>query len=107
MIEIVRYLREDGSEPYTEWYRALRDGVAKAAVAMRLRRVEQGNFGDCKSVGEGVRELRIQVGPGYRVYFGQHDQRLVILLCAGDKSHQSSDIVRAKAFFGEWKRRQP
>jgi putative addiction module killer protein len=80
---------------------------AKANIAMRLRRIEAGNFGDSKPVGEGVNELRIYTGPGYRVYYGMHGALLVILLCGGDKARQSKDIVRAKKFWAEWKRRQP
>lgn len=66
-----------------------------------------GNFGDSKPVGEGVNELRIYTGPGYRVYYGMHGASLVILLCGGDKASQSKDIARAKKFWMEWKRRQP
>ena len=106
MIEILRYRTVDGREPYTEWYRGVRDGLAKAAISMRLRRVREGNLGDAKSVGEGVHELRILVGPGYRVYFGRHGETLVILLCGGDKSSQSKDIGTAKSLWAEWKRRQ-
>ncbi len=84
MLDIVRYQRDDGSEPYTEWYRKLRDGIAKAAIAMRLGRLSSGNFGDCKPVGQGVQELRIHTGPGYRVYFGIDGTTLVILLLGGD-----------------------
>ena len=106
MIEIVRYQREDGLEPYTEWFRRLRDTAAKTSIAKRLRRVEVGNFGDCKPVGEGVSELRIDAGPGYRVYFGMHGTVMVILLSGGDKSTQDRDIARSKALWAEWKRRQ-
>lgn len=107
MLEIVRYQREDGVEPYTEWYRRLRDAVAKAAIGKRLRRVEVGNFGDCKPLGEGVSEMRIDTGPGYRVYFGMRGTLMVILLCGGDKHSQDRDIARAKTFWADWKRRQP
>lgn len=105
-MKIVRYQQDDGVEPYTEWYRSLRDGLAKASIAMRLHRVEIGNMGDCKPVGEGVHELRIHVGPGYRIYCGFHGELMVILLCGGDKSTQVRDIAKAKAFWTEWKRRQ-
>lgn len=70
MIELIRYQQEDGRESYTEWFRSLRDQIAKARIAGRLRQVGSGNFGDCKPVGEGVTELRIHVGAGYRVYCG-------------------------------------
>lgn len=107
MTEIVRYQREDGVEPYTEWFRRLHDAKAKTSIGKRLRRVEAGNFGDCKPVGEGVSELRIDFGPGYRIYFGQRGTVLVILLCGGEKSTQDRDIAKAKSFWADWKRRQP
>lgn len=107
MFEIVRYQRDDESEPFTEWYRKLRNGIAKAAIALRLDRLKAGNFGDCKSIGAGVQELRIHTGPGYRVYFGIDRSTLIILLIGGDKSTQTSDISRAKALWAEWQRRQP
>ena len=66
-----------------------------------------GNFGDCKPVGEGVNELRIDIGQGYRIYFGLRGTVMVILLCGGDKGSQDSDIERAKTFWTDWKRRQP
>ncbi|HEX7730458.1 MAG TPA: type II toxin-antitoxin system RelE/ParE family toxin [Terracidiphilus sp.] len=106
MFEIVRYQREDGSEPYTEWFRRLRDVMAKVNIGKRLRRVQVGNFGDCKPVGEGVSELRIDTGPGYRVYIGLRGSTMVILLCGGDKSSQNRDLERAKSFWADWKRRQ-
>jgi putative addiction module killer protein len=107
VIELVRYRQEDGREPYTEWFRGLRDEVAKIRIAARLRQIASGNLGDAKPVGAGVTELRIDVGAGYRVYCGRHGQLLVILLCGGDKSSQTKDIARAKVLWTEWKRRQP
>jgi len=107
VFEIARYQRDDGTEPFTEWYRKLRNGIAKAAIALRLDRLKAGNFGDCKSVGTGVQELRIHTGPGYRVYFGIDRSTLIILLVGGDKSTQTGDISRARALWAEWRRRQP
>jgi len=107
VIELVYYEQENGHNPFTEWITALRDKVAKARIASRLRQVELGNFGDSKPVGEGVMELRFDVGAGYRVYCGRHGQHMVILLCGGDKDSQSKDIAKAKALCAEWKRRQP
>src|ERR1039458_9142421 len=75
--------------------RDLRDEMAKIRIAARLRQIESGNLGDSKPVGEGVTELRIHVGAGYRVYCGRHGQRWVILLCGGDKDSQPKDIARA------------
>ena len=99
MIELRRYQLEDASTPATEWLRGLRDARARAQIEVRLRQLSVGNFGDHKSVGEGVLELRVDVGAGYRVYYGKHGQALVILLCGGDKGSQQSHIMRAKAYW--------
>lgn len=106
MIELLRYQREDGREPFTEWLNGLRDKVAQARIRVRLRQVQAGNFGDCEPVGEGVIELRVHVGAGYRAYCARHGKAVVLLLCGGDKGSQSADIKRAKALWLEWKRRQ-
>lgn len=106
MSELRRYQLEDGSIPFTEWLRCLRDARARAQIEVRLRRVSVGNFGDCKPVGEGVSELRMDIGPGYRVYYGKHGQELVILLCGGDKGSQQADIACAKVYWTDWKRRK-
>lgn len=105
MIELRRYQLENESVPVSEWLRGLRDARARAQIEIRLRRVSAGNFGDCKPVGEGVSELRVDLGSGYRVYFGKHGYALVILLCGGDKASQQADITRAKAYWADWKRR--
>ena len=81
---------------FTNWLESLRDGVARVRIATRIRRMELGNFGDVKPVGEGVSELRITYGPGYRLYFVQQGREVVILLCGGDKSSQRRDIAAAK-----------
>ncbi|WP_374241931.1 type II toxin-antitoxin system RelE/ParE family toxin [Zoogloea sp.] len=106
MIELFRYQRDDGREPFTEWLNGLRDKLAQARIRIRLRQVQAGNFGDCEPVGEGVIELRVHVGAGYRVYCGRHGKTVVLLLCGGDKGSQTADIKRAKELWSEWKRRQ-
>ncbi|WP_256078547.1 type II toxin-antitoxin system RelE/ParE family toxin [Massilia sp. YIM B04103] len=106
MLKLLRYRRNDGREPFTEWLSSLRDKVAQARIRIRLRQLETGNFGDTASVGEGVMELRIHLGAGYRVYFAQHGKAIVILLCGGDKSSQSTDIRRAKEYWLDWKGRE-
>ena len=106
MLEILRYQREDGREPFTEWLNAIRDKIAQACIRIRLRQVQAGNFGDCEPVGEGIIELRVHVGAGYRVYCGRHGKTVVLLLCGGDKASQVADIKRAKELWSEWKRRQ-
>ncbi|RJF92984.1 type II toxin-antitoxin system RelE/ParE family toxin [Sphingomonas cavernae] len=85
------------TETYAKWFRKLRDRTARARIDIRIRRVSLGNFGDVKPVGEGVSELRVDYGPGYRVYFVQRGEVVVILLCGGDKASQEGDIVKAKA----------
>ncbi len=86
-------VRETGT--FSEWLSGLRDARAKAEVARRVRRLALGNPGDVKPVGEGVSELRIHYGPGYRVYFVQRGSLLIILLCGGDKGGQAKDIALA------------
>ena len=105
-MELLRYRRVDGKEPFTEWLDGLRDKAASARIRIRLRRIEAGNLGDCEPVGEGVSELRIHVGAGCRVYFGRYGQWVILLLCGGDKGSQASDIRTAKALWAEWKQRQ-
>jgi putative addiction module killer protein len=82
---------------YNEWFSKLKDVIGRAKIAVRVARLEEGNPGDSRSVGEGVVELRINFGPGYRVYYIQRGDVLILLLCGGDKSTQSKDIARAKA----------
>ena len=84
------------TEIFTDWFDGLKDRRAKARIQARIDRVEMGNFGDVAPVGDGVSELRIFYGPGYRVYFIQRGSVVVILLSGGDKSTQTSDIARAK-----------
>jgi len=85
------------TEVFANWFANLRDRKAKARVQVRIDRMEVGNFGDVAPVGQGISEMRIAYGPGYRVYFVQKGPIIVILLCGGDKSSQSSDIIKAKA----------
>ena len=80
---------------FDAWYGALRDRQAARRIQARIDRAEEGNFGDCKPVGEGVSEMRVDCGPGYRLYFTQRGPEIVILLAGGDKSTQSKDIKSA------------
>ncbi|MDE0079950.1 MAG: type II toxin-antitoxin system RelE/ParE family toxin [Caldilineaceae bacterium] len=84
------------TDMYARWVKKLRDRQAKARIAVRIRRLSLGNPGDVRSVGEGVSELRIDYGPGYRVYFLKKGAALVILLAGGDKTTQGDDIARAR-----------
>jgi putative addiction module killer protein len=101
--EVVAFRARDGRVPFEEWLDGLKDQRAVARVLARLARVRLGNLGDCKPVGEGVSELRVDYGPGYRVYFGQKGSTLVVLLCGGDKRTQDRDIRLAKQFWQEFK----
>ena len=100
------YVTGNGKVPYSLWLHSLKDIRTRAVIRVRLNRIRLGNFGDCKSVGEGVMELRIDHGPGYRVYFGQVDQRIVLLLCGGDKSSQGQDMEKARAYWADYRRRE-
>ena len=84
------------TKEFSEWLRDLKDRQGRARIVSRLDRLEDGNPGNSRSVGEGVVELKIDVGPGYRVYYIQRGEVLIILLCGGDKSTQTRDIERAK-----------
>lgn len=95
MFEIIK------SETFDSWFKGLRDRRAAARINARLRRVSLGNLGDVAPVGDGVSEMRIFYGPGYRIYFVQEGQALIVLLCGGDKSTQKKDIKRAKELANE------
>lgn len=103
--ELQIYVTEDGRAPFSEWLTSLRDSKARAKIRVRLDRLSLGNLGDCHGVGEGVQELRIDYGSGYRVYFGQLGSTIVLLLCGGDKSTQVRDIEQAKRYWNEHRRR--
>jgi putative addiction module killer protein len=85
-----------GKRPFERWMKKLKDHQAAAIIKVRLRRVQLGNLGDTKSVGEGVHELRINFGPGYRIYYGRIDRKIILLLSGGNKSLQEQDILIAK-----------
>jgi len=101
--DIQRYSTPDGKVPFSEWLDSLRDLKAKFKIDRRLDRVGTGNFGDDRAVGEGVYELRINYGPGYRVYFGQVEETIVLLLIGGDKSTQEQDIRKAKTYWTDYR----
>jgi putative addiction module killer protein len=106
IIEIRQYRTADGRMPFAEWLRALRDRRENQAIAARILRMQAGNRGDWKTVGAGVFELRIDVGPGYRVYCGQDGATLVLLLCAGDKRPQTKDIEHARDYWKDYQARR-
>ena len=101
---LITYEAANGKKPFEEWISGL-DGTVAMRIDARINRVAKGNFGDVQPVGEGVSELRIFFGAGYRVYFAQQEDQLVVLLCGGDKSSQSKDIETAKSYWTDFKRR--
>jgi putative addiction module killer protein len=102
--QIQRYVTAEGKIPFSDWFNNLKDIQAKLKITKRIARVELGILGDCKSVGDGIFELRINYGPGYRIYFGQIDLVIILLLCGGDKQTQAQDNQKSSApRGGVWK----
>jgi putative addiction module killer protein len=101
MVEIRKYRDAQGRVPFDDWMNGLRDIRAKQRIQMRIRRLSLGLEGDWRSVGEGVRELRVPEGAGYRLYYVWESGAAVILLCGGDKSSQQCDIDLAKHYWSD------
>lgn len=99
--EIIYHETDAGKIPFKEWLDSLRDKSTVARIISRINRLRVGNFGDRKPVGSGVEELRLDFGPGYRVYFAKEGNSFVILLCGGDKDSQTKDIQTAKKLWEE------
>ncbi|MCC8373832.1 MULTISPECIES: type II toxin-antitoxin system RelE/ParE family toxin [Photorhabdus] len=95
----------NGRDVFEEWREQVRDTKAQIAIDRRIMRMELGNFGDHKPLSEGVWELRIDIGPGYRVYYAKSGLTVVLLLCGGDKRKQNADIAKACEYWREWKSR--
>ena len=100
------YLTLTGADPFQSWLDRLKDLKARVAILRRVDRLLADTFGDHKYLKEGVWELRIDVGPGYRVYYGKHGKTSVLLLCAGSKRTQASDIAKAVGYWAEYERRR-
>ena len=105
MFELFDYQAPDGSIPFKDWLAGLADRIAKAKIAARVQRVAAGNFGDHKPLTEGVWELRIDQGPGYRVYYALSGKHVVLLLVGGDKRRQQADIETAVDYWKDWQQR--
>jgi putative addiction module killer protein len=104
-IEVRHYVTRSGKDIFDEWLTKLADLRAQAKIAARINRLAAGNFGDCKPLRQGVCELRIDWGPGYRVYYSSIGRRCVLLLCGGDKRKQGADIERALAYLKDYRER--
>jgi len=105
VFEISHYLTPEGKDIFLEWQLSLRDTKARIAIDRRINRIELGNFGDHKFCRDGVWELRIDFGPGYRVYYAIAGSKVVLLLSGGDKGTQTTDINRACGEWKDWQRR--
>lgn len=103
--QIEVYEAPDGTTPFLAWFKRMGDHRAQARIRTRLARVRLGNLGDSRSIGEGLHELRINYGPGYRLYYGQAGHRLILVLCAGTKRNQQRDINQARRYWNDYRRR--
>ncbi len=102
---VIFYSDAHGVEVFANWLDGLRDSTGRQRILARLRRVEQGNYGDHKHLRDGVLELRMTFGPGYRVYFGEDGSDVVVLLCGGDKRTQQDDVAKAVSYWKEYQGR--
>lgn len=107
MFDLIHYADADGKDHFGRWLESLSDLQAQARVSARLIRLHRGNFGDCRAVGEGVWEIRIDWGPGYRVYYAIAGKQAILLCEGGDKRTQATDIQRAIARWKDWQQRRP
>jgi putative addiction module killer protein len=102
--ELRVYESSPGTAPFDDWLEGLRDAKGRGVIEVRIDRLETGNFGDCEPVGEGVLELRIDFGPGYRVYFAEDGPKVVLLLIGGNKKTQTKDIKTAKSYWKQYRK---
>jgi len=105
MLSLTYYTTSDGTTVLQEWLAKLPDKAAAARIVMRIECLGKGQLGDCKPLKDGVWELRIDYGPGYRIYYAKTDKTVVLLLCGGDKRKQDADIERATAYLKDYKSR--
>ena len=105
MFEVRHYLTHAGVDPLSVWLQQVRDPVAKIQMVKRINRMEQGNFGDNAFCSDGVWEMRIDIGAGYRIYYAWAGSQIMLLLCGGDKRTQDADIRIAKRYWKDWQQR--
>ncbi len=96
------YRKQNGESPFEKWMEGLGDVVGHAKISIRIERVRLGNLGDYRVLGRGLVELKVNYGPGYRVYIGQHGHEMIVLLCGGDKSSQRKDIKMAYKYWNDY-----
>ncbi|MCA9398512.1 MAG: type II toxin-antitoxin system RelE/ParE family toxin [Candidatus Omnitrophica bacterium] len=100
--KVIFYVDQKGHEPFAKWLNNLKDPLGYKKIIARLRRLEQGNYGYCRSVGKGILELKINYGPGYRLYFVEKDDSIIILFSGGSKETQKEDIKIAQLYWKEY-----
>jgi len=105
LMDIRHYATESGNDLFQDWLDALADLKARAAILRRVDRLVLGNFGDCKFCRDGVWELRVDVGPGYRAYYARSGRTVILLLCGGSKRTQAKDITAAVQYWADYRRR--
>jgi putative addiction module killer protein len=105
-IEIEIYETASGRCPFDTWFENIREIHTRAKILTRLDRLRVGNFGDCKTLGEGIGELRIHYGPGIRIYYSKIGNKVILLLCGGDKGSQVKDIRKAKEYLKDYQSRE-
>lgn len=101
-MEIRVYVSRDGKRPFIDWLKKLSDQRVRDRIHNRIDQLRLGNAGDFKSVGNGVFELRIHFGPGYRIYYGRTGRHIILLLCGGDKASQQQDVKRAMQYWNDY-----
>lgn len=104
-MQIEHYVTEKGVDVFSKWFDELRDKTTKVVIERRLMRIESGNLGQVRALRDGVWEIKIDFGPGYRVYYAQSGQSIILLLCAGDKSSQEADIAKAAEHWNDFQQR--
>ncbi|MDD5222389.1 MAG: type II toxin-antitoxin system RelE/ParE family toxin [bacterium] len=102
--EVVYYKTGAGKVPFLDWLYSLKDKITRARIRIRIERVAMGNFGDHHSVGNGVWELRVSSGPGFRIYYGLEGKKIVVVLAGGDKRSQEKDVKLAKEYWADYLR---
>ncbi len=105
-MKIEHYVNKAGVDVFLDWFNRLRDKQAKTSIERRIYRLELGQFGQVKALREGVWELKVDIGAGYRIYYAQVENTLVLLLCGGDKKSQDTDIDRAISYWKDYQQRQ-
>ncbi len=106
-IDLRRYVAANGRDILGHWLENLKDIRTRAKIVARIDRLAVGNFGDCKALQNGLSELRIDWGPGFRIYYAMLGRRRVLLICGGDKSRQASDIKKALEYLEDYRQREP